>query len=97
MKSVKRLSLHEICEESIFVHKICEELNLGNMSAFLFFFSKTVVTHMPTPRKIPRSNDGTEFYLSFSLPFFLLGVDTHLKVASIPSTSIRQPFEPGNL
>ena len=50
MKSVKRL----------FVHDICEELSLAYMAALLFFFSKTVVTHMPTPRKILRINDGTK-------------------------------------
>ncbi len=50
MKYVKRL----------FVHDVCEELKLANMAAFLFFFSKTVVSHMPNPRKILRSNDGTK-------------------------------------
>ncbi len=45
----------------LFVHDICEELSLAYMAALLFFFSKTVVTHMPTPpRKILRINDGTK-------------------------------------
>jgi hypothetical protein len=83
MKSVKRL----------FLHDICEELNLRQTCLPFSFFLKTIVSHMPAPRKILRSNDGTVFHLSlFLFLFFLLGVDTHLKVASIPSHRLAEVF-----
>ena len=65
--------------------RILPELNLANMAVFFYFFSKTVVTHMPAPRKILlRKNDATEIFSLFLFLFFLLGVDTHLKVARFP-------------
>ena len=82
-KSVKRLFVHKIHEE-IICSRYLEELNLANMAPSCFFFRRQLSHTCPPHVKSYVAITVPNFISLFLFLFFLLGVDTHLKVPRFP-------------